>query len=170
MPLSSLERKTDRVTFYLILPILVQFLFLKFFLEKWAQVFECARRWVLHLPPTQKHVFAYGIYATFVWHMFVYLAPRMGSLRQWVGGGTASQSLLLFFYFFSGRIMNFQMASVVFFFFFFSSSPPPEEKDKQGQNTDRKEAVVSRRTLRMHTHSHLIHWRPVTRTQDFSKS
>lgn len=31
MPLSSLERKTDRVTFYLILPILVQFLFLKFF-------------------------------------------------------------------------------------------------------------------------------------------
>lgn len=62
-----------------------------------------------------------------------------------------------FFYFFSGRIMNFQMASVVFFFFFFSSSPPPEEKDKQGQNTDRKEAVVSRRTLRMHTHSHLIH-------------
>lgn len=168
MPLSSLERKTDRVTFYLILPILVQFLFLKFFLEKWAQVFVCARRWVLHLPPTQKHVFAYGIYATFVWHMFVYLAPRMGSLRQWVGGGTASQSLLLFFIFLVEELWISKWLQLCFFFF--SSSPPPEEKDKQGQNTDRKEAVVSRRTLRMHTLSHLIHWRPVTRTQDFSKS
>lgn len=99
------------------------------FLEKWGQVFVRARRWDLHLPPTQKNLFAYGIYATFVWHMFVCLAPRIGSLRQWVGGGTASQSLFYFFIFFflwSGRTTNFQMASgFLFVFCFFLSSPPP---------------------------------------------
>lgn len=133
MPLSSLERKTDRVTFYLILPILVQFLFLKFFLEKWAQVFVCARRWVLHLPPTQKHVFAYGIYATFVWHMFVYLAPRMGSLRQWVGGGTASQSLLLFFIFLVEELWISKWLQLCFFFFFFLPLLLPKKRINKGK-------------------------------------
>lgn len=151
MPLSSLERKTDRVTFYLILPILVQFLFLKFFLEKWAQVFVCARRWVLHLPPTQKHVFAYGIYATFVWHMFVYLAPRMGSLRQWVGGGTASQSLLLFFIFLVEELWISKWLQLCFFFFFLPLLLPKKRINKGKIQTGKRQWWVGGLYVCIHT-------------------
>lgn len=106
-------------------PPLVQFFFLKIF-QRTTVVGFGSRSWVLYLPPTQKNLFAYGIYAAFVWHMFARLTPRMGSLRQWVGGVTAGQSLLLL----SGKE---ELWSSKWFHFCFS-----EEKDKQGQSIKRK--------------------------------
>lgn len=128
--------KTDRMHFIGCCPHLVQFFFLRIFQRTGVGVFFFVpRSWVLCLPLPLKNLFAYGIYATFVWHMFACLTPRMGSLRQWVGGGTAGQSLLLL-----GA--KEELWSSKRFHFCFS-----EEKDKQGQSTKREEAVVSRRTL-----------------------
>lgn len=104
------DAKLTELHFIRYYPPLVQFFFLKIF-QRTTVVGFGSRSWVLYLPPTQKNLFAYGIYAAFVWRMFACLTPRMGSLRQWVGGVTAGQSLLLL----TGRVMKLQMVSFLFF-------------------------------------------------------